>query len=99
AFAANSKDPEGVLVLIAYLARHGQASEAITLCAKAWQTCSPEAVASTCMRLIHADRDNVRLEQQIESWLTAAIATNPKSEWLPTMLADLKMLRGPKEAI
>jgi tetratricopeptide (TPR) repeat protein len=94
-FVTDSKEPEASLLLAQYLGRRQRVAEALELCDSAWRRCSAEAVAETCLAILHAALDPTAAQQQrVERWLTAALEKEPKQAQVLVCLASLEELRG-----
>jgi lipopolysaccharide biosynthesis regulator YciM len=91
--AATSGKPEGTLALARHLAPR-RLDEAMALCEKAWQTCSPEAAAASTVMIAHAGAANAKQQERMAGWLATACAKHPKSLELAVACADLQVLRG-----
>lgn len=93
-YASQSKKPESVLSLAGYLGRQNRLDKALDLCERAWQTCSPEAVANASVTIVGSGNANDEQFQRVDRWLSEAIQKNPKSYVLVSRLADLRTLAG-----
>ena len=93
-FADKSRDPERVLALAWHLGRHGQMSEALQICERAWQSCPAEKVASTSLTVLHSGQAGREDYEKVERLLTAALEKNPNNLALQVCLADLRDVEG-----
>jgi tetratricopeptide (TPR) repeat protein len=75
--ARNPGEPERVLALASFLARHDRAAEAVAILERAWQTCRPERVAEASLPLFVAPSSNDGIRRQVEAWVSEAIRTGP----------------------
>jgi tetratricopeptide (TPR) repeat protein len=91
--ASSSGRPEATLALARHLAPR-RLDEAMTLCEKAWQTCSPEAVAVSTVMIAHAGAANAAQQERMAAWLATASGKHPKSPDLAVAYADLLVMRG-----
>jgi tetratricopeptide (TPR) repeat protein len=94
AYAQQAGPPEKVLVLAGYLGRRGKTREALDLCAAAWDTCVPEAVAHTCLAALHAKPEETSQRERVAGWLKAARAKHPDRLGLLAHQAALHNLEG-----
>jgi tetratricopeptide (TPR) repeat protein len=81
-------------VLARHLGANGQIKEALELCEKAWQTCPPERVAATALRVLQSRQATPEHFQQVEKRLRAALAQVPGSVPLLLSLAQLYYLQN-----
>jgi tetratricopeptide (TPR) repeat protein len=93
-YVAQSKDPQAVLVLAAFLGRHDRLSEALALCEKAWKTCPPEAVSGACVVILHEAKSGLTGAPRVSAWIEQAIDRNPDKTGLLTDLAAVRRLQG-----
>lgn len=85
-----SQHPEAVLMLVAFLGRHGGIQEAFDLCERAWQNYPPSAVAAAALDLLRSDGFSSEHLNRVESWLEAAIKKSPNDASLLLCLAELR---------
>jgi tetratricopeptide (TPR) repeat protein len=94
-YVGQSKEPEAALILAQYLGRRLRVADALDLCAAAWKTCSAEAVAETCLAILHAAPNaSTAQHQRVERWLSAALEKEPKQAVVLVCMASLQELRG-----
>ncbi len=89
-----ARKPEKVLLLIHCLGKQGRVAEVLDLCAGAWKTCPPEAVANACMAALHAAPPTAAQVQRVDHWLETARRKHPDSAQLLVCQADLRDLQG-----
>jgi tetratricopeptide (TPR) repeat protein len=94
AHAAASRQPESILLLAQFLARHDRLAEALQICEQAWQTCHSEAVAAVSVWVVCTAHGSEPDQQRVERWLTTSIAKNPMARMIPVTLATLHEFRG-----
>jgi tetratricopeptide (TPR) repeat protein len=92
--ADDPKQPESQLLLAGFLSRRTRVAEALKICAKAWPTCRPEAVAGACVAAVRSNEATKEQHQQVERWLVAAMRQRRKSGVLPALLAGLYEREG-----
>jgi len=93
-FVSQSKEPESILALAQYLGRHNRSQEALDLCERAWQSCSAEAVAATCLTVLYTAKVTDDHCQRIAQQLETGMQQNLKGTSLWMHLADLRNLQG-----
>ena len=87
--------PEGILALIGFLSRHGRLAEALDSCEKAWQSCSPDAVAIAALTTLQTTPGNEGQLDRVERWLQSAKNKDPKTERMfMVRMAALRDLQG-----
>lgn len=86
--------PEKVLVLAAFLARHGRLPEALDIAEKAWDTCPLERAANRTVALLFATPPKTEDFARVEKRLQEAITKNPDTLSLQYDLANLFTLEG-----
>jgi tetratricopeptide (TPR) repeat protein len=93
-FAAQSRQPEAILVLAGFLGRQNRVHEALDLCEKAWASCRRETVARAIVAILYAapidEAQCRRAAQMFESQLKQA-PTNPA---LLFHLGNVRCLQG-----
>jgi tetratricopeptide (TPR) repeat protein len=92
-FGSQSKQPENIQVLIGYLSRQKRFREALELCERAWQTCSPDVAGAASLGVLRAGAADAE-QERVEHWLRTAIEKNPTSIALLADLANLRDLQG-----
>jgi tetratricopeptide (TPR) repeat protein len=93
-YVAVAKQPERVLPLAQFLARHKRQEEALKICDSAWQTCRPEAVAEASTAVLYAGPYQPQLAHQVEQRVAEALQKNPKNPTLVLTLASVRTLQG-----
>ncbi len=93
-YAANTKEPERVLLLAAFLARQNRPAEALDLCERAWQTCPPETVASVSVAVLYTSKSAEAHYTRVANRVEQAIARYPDKKVLLTNLAVVRRLQG-----
>ncbi len=94
ALAKQPGPPEKALPLAGYLGRRGKVREALDLCEAVWkETRTPEAVAQTCLVVLHAGSDDAQ-RGRVAGWLEGAARKHPDRPVLLAYQADLSNLRG-----
>jgi tetratricopeptide (TPR) repeat protein len=88
--AAVSQDPRSALLIANHLVRHGRSTEALALCAKAWDRCPPEAVVAALAALVRSPKATEAQWLQAERQLTAAIRKHPEAIALPVLLGEVQ---------
>jgi Tfp pilus assembly protein PilF len=93
--AADPKQPERQLSLIAFLTRQNRPADALALCEQAWKTCpaEPASSASTAVLLLCQDHTPEQVHQ-VETWLEDALKANPDSLVIKRNLASLRNLQN-----
>jgi tetratricopeptide (TPR) repeat protein len=92
-FVAQSKKPEAVLTLAAFLGRQDRADEALTLCEAALKTCRPDRVAEVAVLVLYTSKFTDGQCRRVAGWLQELIEKNPTSVALPTHLAAVRRLQ------
>lgn len=93
-YAANTKEPERVLVQAAFLARQNRAGEALDSCERAWETCPPEAVASASVAVLYMAKSAEAQFPRVADRLEQAMTRFPDKVVLLTNLAAVRRLQG-----
>ncbi len=94
AVAEKPDQPERQLALIAHYLRQRKFAEALDECDRAWEKCSPEAVATLHIAALHTSGASAERFAPVEGRLSAALDKNPKSIPLLMSLASLRDLQG-----
>jgi tetratricopeptide (TPR) repeat protein len=87
--------PEHLSLLIGCYARRKQFSEALDLCGRAWEVCTPEVAARMSLAVLRSGVSERGQMARVEGWFQKALAKGPavSPEFLLS-LADLKDLQG-----
>jgi Tfp pilus assembly protein PilF len=93
-FAAESKRPEAVLVLAAYLGRRNRPDEALQLCERAAKTCPAEAVAEVSLEILTTAKVGPEHYQAVSRQIEAAVRQSTDKTSLVMALAVLRRLEG-----
>jgi cellulose synthase operon protein C len=92
--AAERRQPQGVLVLAAFLGRQNRLAEAIDLCGSAWESCPTEAVAlATVAVLFSAPIDLAQCRRAAQS-LERELAKTPQNSAVLFHLGNIRCLEG-----
>jgi tetratricopeptide (TPR) repeat protein len=91
---AQSKRPEAVLTLAAFLGRQKRTNEALALCDAARKTCRFESVASVAVLVLYSGKSTEDQCRTVAGWLQAAIAQDSKAVSLLTHLAAVRRLQN-----
>jgi tetratricopeptide (TPR) repeat protein len=94
-WAAESKQPESVLILADFLGRQNQTAETLALCERALKTCAPDLVLSTSLRALETLPSTDPRLAKVEQWLNEAILKRPDLNVpLVVLLAQLRERQG-----
>jgi len=93
-FAAQSRQPQAILVLAGFLGRQNRVAEALDLCDKAWASCPPEAVAAAAVAVLYsAPIDDAHCRRVAKS-IEMERSKTPSSAGLLFHLANVRSLQG-----
>lgn len=88
-YAATSRKPEAILTLALYLARSQKVGEALRLCEKAWDTCSPERVAAVSVDVLQIGRADDSEARKVEEKINAVSREQGESPIFDLALGQL----------
>jgi tetratricopeptide (TPR) repeat protein len=93
-YVAQSKEPERVLVLAAFLGRQNRPDEALALCESAWKTCAPEAVSGVSVAILYEAKSGKTHAVRVAERLESEIAKHSDKPAIMGHLAAVRRLQG-----